>query len=210
MTRIKSGYLRQDGERYFTPEWVTRALLSREGFHGVTLDPAAGEWHMVNAMKGQGLNALGFDIVGEERYGNDAPDVLFYQQDFLEWDGTMPLGRKEPVVDNIVTNPPYGSKGHIAMKFIEHALALTEDNRGKVAFLLKADFDSARGRVRVFRDHKAFAGKHVLTQRIQWVNLEPKTNPRTGREVESTECHAWYVWDWSRNPEVGRYYGYLP
>ena len=67
-------------------------------------------------------------------------------QDFL-------LAHKQSV-DAIVTNPPYAS----AVLFIEHALRLMNCG-GKVAMLLRTDFDHAKTRWHLFGDCSAFAAK---------------------------------------------------
>src|SRR5262249_47347238 len=66
--------------------------------------------------------------------------------------------------DGIVTNPPYSA----AVRFIEHALALTKSGGGFVAMLLRTDFDHAKGRQHLFGKCPQFAQKVVLTKRIRW------------------------------------------
>jgi hypothetical protein len=79
------------------------------------------------------------------------------------------------------------NKGRKAVAFIERALAITEPWQGQVAMLLRRDFDSAPGRVHLFRDHPAFAATIVLLGRITW--FEP-------RVASPAENHAWFLWDW--------------
>jgi len=67
-------------------------------------------------------------------------------------------------VDAIVTNPPYIS----ATLFIEHALRLMSGG-GKVAMLLRTDFDHARRR-HLFSECPAFARKVVLTTKTPSAN----------------------------------------
>src|SRR6476659_6295078 len=87
----------------------------------------------------------------------------------------------EQSVDAIVTNPPYFS----ATPFIEHALRLTSGG-GKVAMLLRTDFDHAKTRRHLFSNCPAFACKIVLTKRIRWIENS------TGSPSFN---HAWYIWD---------------
>jgi hypothetical protein len=47
---------------------------------------------------------------------------------------------------NIVTNPPY----KLAQKFIEQAIDIIEPMKGKVALLLRNEYDSAAGRQHLF------------------------------------------------------------
>lgn len=194
MSQAASGYDRLDGDSYYTPAWVTEALLDAERFHGLTVDPAAGGWHIVDALGRRGVPALGFDINPAADKGTQA---IVGAHDFLAWQGQVD-------VVNIVTNPPYGSRGALAVAFIRHALALTRYQGGKVAMLLRVDFDSASTRREIFDDHPAFMAKYTLTRRIRWANLEQKA-------AGPTENHAWFVWSWEHAQRGGaRYYGYLP
>lgn len=187
MTQAASGYARLDGDRYYTPAWVVNALLDVEHFDARILDPAAGAGHIIDACTARGLDADGFDI---------APDAIHVKGplDFLKTDGN---------IGAIITNPPYGTGGRLAVEFIRHALKVTEARRGKVAMLLRVDFDSAHGRRAIFGEHRAFVAKHVLTRRIRWANLEQKASG-------PTENHAWFVWDWRPRFSPTATLGYLP
>lgn len=178
MTQAASRYERIEGDRYYTPAWVTKALLSAERFSNADgiWDPAAGNGGILSALP-EGMAANGSDIAP------DAPGIQpidFFDVRTAWW-------------RNIVTNPPYGQGGRLAVEFIVHALELTASQQGKVAMLLRADFDSAKTRHHIFGGHAAFAAKYVLTERIRWSNL-PQSN------AGPTENHAWYVWDWGRRP----------
>lgn len=184
MTQSASRYDRLAGDKYYTPRWVTEALLSVETFAGGVWDPAAGRGDML-------------DVFGPDSHGSDiAPERDGIKPiDFFE----IKAGGRWP---NIVTNPPYGTGSRLAVRFIEHALDLTMPLGGKVAMLLKVDFDSAGGRRRLFADHPAFAVKYVLTRRIRWANLEQSA-------AGPTENHAFFLWDWRKRggaPSIG----YLP
>lgn len=103
---------------------------------------------------------------------------------------------------DIITNPPYGIQSRLAVRFVEHALALTKRHQGKVAMLLKVGFDSAGGRRHLFADHPAFAAEYRLTKRIRWTNL-----PQS--DAGPTENHSWFVWSWAKPPGPA-VKGYLP
>lgn len=184
MTVGASQYDRIEHEKYFTPPWVTEALLSVEPFKAVW-DPAAGDGGILKALP-HALSQCGSDI---------APDAEgIGALDFLAADNGLGF--------DIVTNPPYGKQSALAVRFIEHSLDLTRPYGGKVAMLLKVGFDSASGRNHLFRDHPAFAAEHRLTRRIRWTNFEQKA-------AGPTENHSWFVWDWRKRggPAVK---GYLP
>lgn len=189
MSEAASGYQRQDLEKYFTPAWVTDALLDAVDLPAPLCDPAAGAGDIINAIHGR--PDLGW------AYGMDiAPDV--------DW---IPAGDffDAHVLDcsTILTNPPFGAGGRLAVKFIEHALHLTKPRLGKVAMLLRVDFDSAGGRRKLFADHPAFAAKLVLTKRIRWTNLSQSA-------AGPTQNHAWLLWDWAKAPETLPVLRYLP
>lgn len=193
MSQKASGYARIEGDAYFTPEWVTEALMAVERIpYGGVWDPAAGAGHILRPFAAAGHTVWGTDIL--------PADNRIRIGDFFE----QRLG--ESVISAIVTNPPYGKGGRLAVKFIERAIELMRGapgGHGMVAMLLRVDFDSANGRRPIFDDHPAFAAKYTLTKRIRWANLEQSASG-------PTENHAWFVWRWDRRPGEQRYYGYLP
>jgi hypothetical protein len=86
------------------------------------------------------------------------------------------------------------------VQFIQRALAITRPWGGKVAMLTRRDFDSAPGRVHLFRDHPAFAATVVLLGRITW--FEP-------RVAGPAENHAWFLWDWQHRGRAQVFYATL-
>lgn len=179
--RATSKFKRSPLEKYYTPAWPIEALIRSEDMRGRWVDPAAGAGHIMDVLNAAGVRCDGFDIAP------DAPHVSG-PLDFLvtTWiDGPGHYGTKAL---NIITNPPFGTQGRLAVKFIEHALKLTEPTGGKVIMLLHADFDAAKTRRHLFADHPAFARQYTLTDRLQWANLEDQDR--------SSSNHAWFVWDW--------------
>lgn len=187
MTVGKSNYSRIANEAYFTPRWTVEALLSAEVFTGGVWDSSAGAGDILAALP-----------PGTPCYGSDiAPAADHIKQvDFFD----IKAGSIWP---NMILNVPYGIGGRLAVRFIEHALALTKPLDGKVAVLLRVDFDSAKTRRHIFADHPAFVAKYVLTQRIRWVNFIQK-------DSGPTENHAWFVFDWRKRPGAPITLGYLP
>lgn len=182
MSQRHSEYALVPADSYYTPAWVTEALLSVETFPSSIWEPAAGLGHMSEALS----RKTGYQVIESD----------------LQWEGNPTDFLSEPGINgvrSIITNPPY-SNG-LAEKFVRHALKLTEPVKGKVAMLLPLAWDSAKTRQDLFKEHPAFAAKYTLTRRIRWENLEQKKNG-------PSQNHAWYVWQWgnTRPPLCG----YLP
>ena len=152
-------------DHYETEEWVTRVLMRHVDLKRVW-EPAVGKGKMAKELS---------RIVGDVR-GTDVHDygfgysVMNFMDAFDDWDG------------DIVTNPPFD----IADLFIDRALRLTKQHRGKVAMLLRNEFDCAAARRNVF-DHP-FAMKIVLLKRPRWID---------GSTGSPRHNYAWYVWDWN-------------
>src|SRR6516225_2312233 len=139
MSQRRSGYARQRDEEYFTPAWVARVLAPflRQSGAVHPWDPAAGAGNLVRTLSDEG-----FQVTGTT-------------DDFLA------KSSAPPNVDATVTNPPFGTGGRLACKFIEHALELTPI----VGMLLRIDFDSGVTRTHLFRDNLIFE-KIVLLHRV--------------------------------------------
>jgi hypothetical protein len=170
-----ASYSRRPNDLYRTPPAVAHALLDTVAFGPVLCDPCCGYGDMLAVFRERGHEALGSDIEPHARGAVTA--------DFLR--GPFPY----PSCD-IVTNPPAGPRGRLAVGFIERALTVTRPWRGKVAMLLRRDFDSAATRVHLFRDHPAFAATVVLLGRVVWFS------PAVARPAEN---HGWFIWDWQHS-----------
>ncbi len=93
--------------------------------------------------------------------------------------------------DSIITNPPYDDaiSGVTAEKAVRHALKLMEPEKGLVIMLLRHDWDTAKRRHDLFRDHPAFTAKITLTFRPRWIE---------GSTGSPRHAYAWYVWDFCK------------
>ncbi len=168
---------------------MTEELLRREGFFNGVWDPAAGAGHITDVVR----NMVGGLVLASD-IEPDAESVTF--ADFLS-PTAIYVGP-----ENIITNPPFGAGGRLAMQFIGRALDLTLKQGGKVAMLLPLTYDAGKTRQHVFGRCPQFAGKYVLTQRIRWANLEQK-------ESGPMENHAWHLWDWRKNPATDAFVRYI-
>lgn len=164
------GYQRIAEDFYPTPSWCSRALLKNFVPKSVVWEPACGAGDISSALQLHGLTTYSTDLV-DRGYG----DAHF---DFLACD-KLPL----PDIRSIITNPPYS--GDLPQQFIEHSLKLMEPVKGSVAMLLRNEYDSASGRVDLFR-HPAFALKLVLTKRPKWIE---------GSTGSPRHNYAFFCWD---------------
>ncbi len=202
MAQRFSGRVRRSAEFYPTPPWVTLTLLDwlpDAAIPRTIWEPACGDGDMVVAMRKAGRIVVASDLRAPgsalPHAGTAAKFMDASPLDFLTCGKTFsgPFGR---AIDDIVTNPPYGIQGRAAEEFIKVALSITEQRRGRVAMLLKADFDSGKSRTPLFRDCPAWSRKVVLLTRILWFEAAPNAK---GQRFGPSENHAWYIWDWEHS-----------
>lgn len=170
----ESGYERVANDAYWTPAWCTVALLDRVRFDPMVCDPACGKGNINMVLTDRGIPNRASDLFD---YGYGGP-----RADFLSKDSTSYGCR------SIITNPPY----KLAEAFIRKALDLTEPHRGRVAMLLRNEYDCAAGRRDLF-ERPTFLKKLVLTKRPRW-SAEGKASPRHN--------FAWFVWCWKKPPDA--------
>jgi hypothetical protein len=77
------------------------------------------------------------------------------------------------------------------VRFIEHALNLTERTKGQVWMLLPSDFDHGITRRHLFAEHPAFAYRVALHSRIKWFE-----DPDKEKRSDPSTNHAWFGWCW--------------
>lgn len=164
-----SGYERIERDAYYTPAWCTEVLLQHVKFNEVIWECAAGTRAMSRVLEAGGYKVVSSDI---ETVMGTVRTIDF-------------LNLREPLhqFDDIVTNPPF----KYAKGFVEQALALTEYKIGKVAMLLRNEWDSAATRQHLFGKCPQFALKLVLTRRPKWF-ADNKASPRHN--------FSWFIWDW--------------
>lgn len=169
---------------YVEPAWCSERLFAAEEFTGQVWDPCAGTGRIVVAGRKAGLDAHGSDI---DPRGFDS--VHF--QDFTLWT----FGKQFPVVDNIVTNPPYAR----AREFAEAALAIT---RRKVAMFVGDNWVTGEKR-----------SKWLATtplRRVLFVCPRPSCPPGTflaggGKAGNGSGDFVWMIWEkgFTGTPELG-------
>jgi hypothetical protein len=177
MGKHEHSYKRISRDLYETPLWPTKkALLEHIDVRGLRiLEPACGTGHMSDVLKDAGAIVYSIDV---EDYGYAGLDTLV---DFTSYNPTAFH------FDGLISNPPLGSRGKLAEAFIAKGLSLL-GGAGFMAYLLPADFDSAKTRRHLFGDCPRFAGKIVLRKRIKWVGFD---GPGSRSPKEN---HGWFVW----------------
>ena len=169
-----SGYDRVASDWYVEPAWTVNALLDVESFTGKSWDPSCGGGNIPRVMQARGLYCVGSDIADR---GFGTTDLSFFD---AEW-----------IVNNIVTNPPYG----IIESYIERALRLTTH---KVAILARLAFLEGIKRRAFF--------KSTPLARV-WVSSRRISMPPGGTDIEAKGgaiAYAWFVWEHGHagRPEV--------
>jgi hypothetical protein len=185
MATRNSGYAGQPFNKFYTPAWVVSRDLAHQWVPPRNCEfwePCAGNGQMARAIsKAFGQACLATDIEPDRR--QLAPVV---KHDFLSSSGPS-RSAEAPLV--IITNPPYGFQSRLAVRFLIHALGLTERSGGSVCFLMPFAFDAARGRAGLVGYHPAFATKITTSERIRWSNIPQKASGPSGD-------HAWFIYEW--------------
>lgn len=170
MTVVASNYARRENDLYQTEPWATRALLRHINVAGRRVwEPAAGNHLLADVLREAGAVVKTSDVATYDR----SHDAIF---DFLNL-----RPHSEPLIDDIITNPPYGKGNRDAVQFARLALERCD---GWVALLLTAKFDFGKTRVDLFANNDRFYAKIALVDRVQWFP----------GATSGTEDHAWFVW----------------
>lgn len=167
------GAERREHDAYYTPDWVTSAILNAlELPDGVWMDPAVGDGAIIAAVEASRPGRqrwLAMDVREVARPAHVEEGALLVG-DFLRTDCLAP-------VDVVITNPPYS----IALPFAERAI----DRHGRwayVALLLRLAFLESRERA-------AFLAAHPP----DIYPLAPRPSFTANGKTDST-AYAWFVW----------------
>ncbi len=169
-----SGYERVANDWYVEPRWAIDALLDKEQFNGSSWDPSCGGGNIPIAMQARGLKCWASDIA-DRGYGTTG--LSFFDAAHM--------------VDNIVTNPPYG----VIEAYIKRALALTTS---KVAILARLALLEGIKRRAMF--------KSTPLARV-WASSRRMSMPPGGTDTKASGgaiAYAWFVWEhgYAGKPEL--------
>jgi hypothetical protein len=182
MGKHETAYPRIERDFYPTPRWPIEALLEHIDIRGLrVLEPACGDGCMAEVLKQAGAAVYAADIEDRGYSGLDrlTDFTMSTQLEMFDINGADSF-------DGIITNPPLGNRGKLAVAFIQTGLVRMGDD-GFLALLLPADFDCAKTRRFLFGNCPQFVGKITLTKRIKWFeSADHRKNPK--------ENSAWFLW----------------
>lgn len=128
-----------------------------------------------------------FKVIPRAQHAEMAKTML--PADLLQYKTLDDIGAlKGTVPDVIISNPPYDR----AEDCIRHGLNLMEEEKGDLIFLLRNEFDCAKGRRDLFR-HPAFRAKITLLHRPRWV---------AGSTGAPRHNYSYFWWAWSKLPAI--------
>jgi predicted RNA methylase len=190
-----SGKKGRKHDLYETPTWVVLdGLVGFFPVKGLTVGEfACGTGKMVRALAMAGAGRIeAADIL--TRKTMKLPDAAtFTRGDFTK---TMVVAG---AVDALITNPPFGEQGAMAVKFIERGLdylrrsARITTKPVFMALLLSVDFDMAGSRVHLFEACPEYHGCIRLRRRVEW--FKRKRDKATGKLGSGpSQHHAWFIW----------------
>ncbi|MDZ5252179.1 NAD(P)-dependent oxidoreductase [Clostridium sp. LIBA-8841] len=160
---------KKQGDFYETPKWAIEALLKREGFDGMILEPCCGKGAISKVLEEYGYKVKSSDIAAEDNiYGEKGIDVLLINK----------------VSDNIITNPPYNR--NILNKIVEHLSTIYVK---KMALLLRLTFLEGEGR-RELLSSLPLKSIYVFSSRVT-MYPENEEKPKNS----GTTAYAWFVWE---------------
>lgn len=123
-------------DRFWTPAYVTLALLDREEFPSTIYEPACGEGHITRALRSRGYSVIEGD--------------LLTGQDFFKFNGR---------VKSIITNPPYIHNN----KWLQHVYDCTLT---KSAVLVPLTTLTSRSRHKIFESFDCSLKAYMFTSLV--------------------------------------------
>jgi len=153
-------------------------------------------------------SVVAFTKTGERLVGQVAKRQAITNSENTVFSVKRFMGRKygEPDVDFlaqpihvkglVITNPRYGD---LAEAFIRKALKVTERYQGKVAMLLRHEYDTAKGRADLF-NKPPHSAELVLTSRPRWIE---------GSTGAPRHSYSWFLWEHGHIGPAEKFYHVL-
>jgi len=181
MSATGRGAAREPLDFYRTPKWCVDALLEREKFPPLVLDPGCGDGSILKALRAAkrrpgAFRGFGVELDPERAAEATRAGLRVIEGDFLFYASRM---RGLSPAAAVVGNPPY----RLAADFARAALELVP-HYAKVAFLLRLNFlGSSRRRIDLVGERSPLRRVIVLSKRPSF----------TGGRTDACE-YAWFVW----------------
>lgn len=160
---------KKEGNFYETPKWAVEALIKRESFEGIILEPCSGKGAISKVLESYGYEVVSSDKSKDKSiYGENGKDALSLCS----------------IYDNIVTNPPYDRNelNELIQKF-------QLIYKRKLALLLRLSFLESEGR-REFFSSFPLKVVYVFSSRVT-MHPENEESPQNS----GTVAYAWFVWE---------------
>ena len=181
-----SGFARRQNDFYSTPAWVTECLLRHVALRGPVWEPCCGDGAIARIVGDRGHHVVATDLA-EYGFGRSGVDFFACRE--------MPEGCRA-----LVTNPPYGNgatqpatggASAAMLRFLRHALDLTERAEGQLALLVRFQWIAGK-KASTLISSGPFDSVIALTRRIRWFDMGEATNA-------GQHHHAWIVFDYRRD-----------
>ena len=165
-------------DRYYTPQWVTEALLEHVHVTGFVLEPCAGMGGIADVLERRGRPVIRCDI-------DPTASVENRVHDFLSDPYVGGFKMKYAAPSWIITNPPYVTPDkRKASDFVRRALGIAP----RVAMLLRLSWlEPCADRADIFKDTPP--SRLIILPRIAFKGPGGK-----GNRTDSVTS-AWIVWD---------------
>lgn len=164
---------REVNDYYATEPKAVELLLEQERFSPWIWEPACGEGHISEVLKGHGYDVFSSDLIDRGYKDAVVRDFLDTIHNYEERD--------------IITNPPY----KFAKEFVEHALDISQDGT-KVAMFLKVQFLEGKERRKLFEKYPPKV-IYVASGRLLCAKNGEFEKMRQGGG--SAVAYAWFVWE---------------
>ena len=178
-----SKYDSKTKDQFFTPEdtakkcfEIFKKILKKKGDNDdeyIYIEPSAGDGSFIKALGEK--KYIAFDI--EPRHKN------ITEQDYLTWEPPKLKNGKYKNKYIVIGNPPFGLRGHLALKFINHSY----DFADYVVFILPQLFESDGKGV----PRKRVKGYHLIySEKIESKFYEPLTNYKVSGEAPENSMNS--------------------
>lgn len=178
-----SDHEREKHDYYATDPIAADLLCKEETFDGAIWENACGEGHLSKRFQELGYEVISTDLIDR---GFGQGNIDFFQC-------------REPMANNIVTNPPY----KYAKEWAMHSLELLPEG-GKLALFLPIQFLESDSRRELFKKYPVKTVYSCVSRILCGINGDFYTRDKEGniiydkqgnpKRMSSAKHYAWFVW----------------